>query len=468
MTAIDGGLASGVACIRPAARWSSRARVLLLPAFFIAALTSGLLLPTPAAARPEVVQVVIDGSINPASADYIIQAIAFAEQEGAAAVLIELDTPGGLVSSSQDIIQAMLNAKVPIIVYVTPRGAWAASAGTFITMAANVAAMAPGSSIGAAHPVGVTGGGQKGDEEGEAARDISMEKAENLLAAYMESIAKQRNRNVEWAVDAVRNSVAITADEALELGVIDFVADDREELFDAIEGREVEVSGDPVVLSLEDAILRPFEMTVLQRIFNFLSDPNVAVILMFAGLAGLYIEFNNPGLIVPGVAGAICLVLTGFAFQILPFSWIGLLLVFVGLALIVAEVFITSFGLLFVAGIGCFLLGGSMVFEQPDLSDLSVSFWSVLVPVVVGLGGFTALVVFAVGRTFLLAQTSGVDEMIGLVGQSSTRIDPEGKIFVRGEYWNVAAEEPIEPGEPVEVIAVENLKLRVRRAMGTR
>ena len=422
-------------------------------------------MPSRALAGGHVNQITIDGSINPASADYIIHAIASSEADGALAVLIELDTPGGLVSSSQDIIQAMLNARVPVIVYVTPRGAWAASAGTFITIAANIAAMTPGSSIGAAHPVGVVGGGS--EKEG-GQRNVPMEKAENLLAAYIESIAKQRHRNVEWAIDAVRNSVAVTADEALELGVIDLIAEDRTALLAAIEGREVEVAGGTRTLELAGAMVQPLAMTLLQRIFNFLSDPNVAVILMFAGLMGIYIEFNNPGLIVPGVAGAVCLVLTGFAFQILPFSWIGLVLILAGLGLLVAEIFITSFGLLFASGIACFLLGGSMVFEQPDLSDLTVSFWSVLVPVVLGLGGFSGLVVLLVSRTLWRRQSAGVDEMIGLVGQASSALEPTGRVFIRGEYWNVRADESIGEGEAVEVVAVEGLRLRVRRAGDTR
>jgi membrane-bound serine protease (ClpP class) len=448
--------------------WSGHSRGLSL--LLVTTIVALLAFPLASFAGSRINLVTIDGSINPASADYIIHAIEASEADGADAVLIELDTPGGLVSSSQDIIKAMLNARVPVIVFVTPRGAWAASAGTFITIAANVAAMTPGSSIGAAHPVGVGGGGgEKGgsEEEGQA-RDISMEKAENLLAAYIESIAKQRNRNVEWAAKAVRDSVAITADEALELNVIDLVVENRAELLKAIDGWEVEVAGGKRTLSLEDVVVESLEMSLLQKIFNFLSDPNVAVILMFAGLAGLYIEFNNPGLIVPGVVGAVCLVLTGFAFQILPFSWIGLLLILVGLGLLVAEIFITSFGVLFAAGIGCFLLGGSMVFEQPDLSDLTVSFWGVLVPVVLGVAGFSGIVVLSVGRTLWLGQTAGVDEMVGLVGRASSSLDLDGKVFVRGEFWNATADVSVGEGEAVEVLGVEGLKLRVRPAPHTR
>jgi len=412
--------------------------------------------------------ITIEGSINPASADYIIQAIEASEADGAAALLIELDTPGGLVSSSQDIIKAMLNAEVPIIVYVTPRGAWAASAGMFVTIAANVAAMTPGSTIGAAHPVSIGGGAPGGakptGEDGErAAQDISMEKAENLLASYVESIAKHRKRNVEWVVDAVRDSVAVDAEQAVELGVIDFVASDRRELLEKVEGRVVDVAGKSVTLELKGARVENIEMTLLQAIFNFLADPNVAVILMLGGLMGLYIEFNNPGLILPGVAGAVCLLLTGIALQILPFNWVGLILMLVGLGLLVAEIFVASFGLLFAAGIACFLLGGTMVFEKPDLSDLSVSFWSVLFPTVVGLGLFSGVVVLALSRSLGAKQQSGVDEMIGMVGRASTSLSPGGKVFIRGEYWSVEAPEFIDEGEAVEVTAVEGLTLRVKK-----
>ncbi|MEE3326971.1 MAG: nodulation protein NfeD [Myxococcota bacterium] len=417
--------------------------------------------------------ITIDGSINPASADFLIKSIEESEADGAVALLIELDTPGGLVSSSQDIIKAMLNAEVPTIVYVTPRGAWAASAGMFITIAANVAAMTPGSSIGAAHPVGIGGSGGGGggksedDESGESGggRDISMEKAENLLASYVESIAKHRERNVEWVVDAVRNSVAVGADEALEIGVIDVIAPDREALLEVINGREVEVASGTVILEVEEVPVHALEMTLLQNIFNFLADPNVAVILMLAGLGGLYIEFNNPGLILPGVTGAVCLVLTGFALQILPFDWVGLLLMLAGIGLLIAEVFVASFGLLFAAGIGCFLLGGTMVFEQPEVSDLTVSFWSVLVPTVATLGAFSGVVVLMVGRSLRLGQQSGVDEMIGSVGKATTSLYPSrsGKVFIRGEYWNAMTDEPIDEGVSVEVVAVEGLRLRVKK-----
>jgi len=426
------------------------------------------------ASSGEIFVVSIDGSINPASSDYLIAAIEQAEDAGAAAVLIELNTPGGLVSATQDIIQKMLNASVPTIVYVTPRGATATSAGTFITLAANVAAMMPGTSIGAAHPVSMFGGqGQEGQEEqdGQSGQGVVDQKIENFLAAYVESIAKQRNRNVEWAIEAVRNSVAVTAERALELNVIDLVAPSRAALVEAIDGTVVQIGEKEHTLELGSVSYRPVEMTLVQSIFDFLSDPNVATILFAIGALGLYMEFQSPGLIVPGVTGVVAMILFGFALQILPFSWIGILLVLVGVGLLIAELFITSFGLLFAAGITCFLLGGTMIFDRPELSDLTVSFWEVLVPIAGAMTVLGGLIVYSLGRTFMTRQTAGVDEMVGMVGRSETAIDPSGatgKVFVRGEYWNSVADESIAAGESVEILEIQGLTLKVRRALSRR
>jgi membrane-bound serine protease (ClpP class) len=407
--------------------------------------------------------VTIAGSINPASSDHIQKAIARSETEGAEALLIELDTPGGLLSSTKDIIQAMLNAGVPVVVFVSPRGAWAASAGTFITLAAHVAAMAPGTSIGAASPVSVTGGGGERDEDDKRS-DVAAEKAEKFTTAFIESIAKERKRNVEWAMRSVREAEAIAQDEALELGVIDLVAQNRADLLEQLDGMEVVVDGESRRLEVADAEVRTIEMAWMTRVFNFLASPDIAVLLAMAGLLGLYIEFNQPGTILPGVAGAACLILAAIAFQILPFSWVGLLLMLLGVGLLLAEIFVTSYGLLFAAGLACFLLGGSMLFDVPEMSDLTVSFWSVLVPITAAFALFGGLVVFAVGRTFARKQTAGVSELIGMIGSSQTALAPEGRVFVRGEYWTASADEEIPAGERVEVAAVEGMRLRVRRA----
>lgn len=424
----------------------------------------------------ELFVITIDGSINPASADYLIGAIERAEAENAAAVLIELDTPGGLVSATQDIIKAMLNSTVPTIVFVTPRGASATSAGTFITLAANVAAMMPGTSIGAAHPVSLFGGGSAptpGGKEGEApGKAVVEQKIENYLAAYVESIAKQRNRNVEWAGEAVRNSVAVTAEEALELNVIDLIASSREDLLAQISGRTVTINGVDQELVIADSSSVRVEMTLLQSIFNFLSDPNVATLLLAIGALGLYMEFQSPGMIVPGVTGLVAFILLGFALQILPFSWIGVLLVLLGVGLLIVELFITSFGVLFAAGITCFLVGGTMVFDRPELSDLTVSFWEVLVPIAAAMTVLGLFIVYSLGRTFRAGQTAGVAEMVGMVGRCETTIDPvgssSGKVFIRGEYWNSVADEIIRAGDSVEVLGIQGLTLRVRRAPAAR
>ena len=408
----------------------------------------------------------VAGTINPASSDFIQRAIAQSSSDGAVALILELDTPGGLVSATKDIIQAMLNASVPVIVYVSPQGAWAGSAGTFITMAGNIAAMAPGTSIGAAHPVGIgaPGGGDGGGEEGKKQQDVASEKAENLLAAFIESIAKERQRNVEWASKAVRESVAITADEALRLKVIDLIAANQSELLEKVDGRKVKVAGAERTLATAGAEVRRIEMSLLQRFLHVLASPDIAVVLLMAGLLGLYVEFTQPGLVAPGVLGAVCLVLGAISLQILPFSWLGLIVFFAGIGLLVAEVFVASFGLLFLTGIACLLLGGMMIFDLPEVSDLRVSFWSVLVPAVAGVAAFGAIVLISVGRSMRRRQTAGVTEMIGLIGRAETPLTPAGSVFVRGEHWTSFADQAIAAGERVEIVAVDGLRLRVRRA----
>jgi len=416
-----------------------------------------------AGASTHVNVITIDGSINPASSDFLQNAIRQSESEQAQALLIELDTPGGLLSSTKDIIQAMLNSTVPIIVFVAPKGAWAASAGTFITLAGHVAAMAPGTSIGAASPISVTGSGGTRGEDNER-QDVSAEKAEKFTMAFMESIARERGRNVEWAVSAVREAEAITQDKALELGVIDFVANDRRDLMRQIDGMEIEFDDSKVILDVAEAEIRVIEMTQMTRLFSFLASPDVAMLLVMAGLLGLYVEFQQPGMLFPGIAGAACLVLAAFAFQILPFSWLGLALILVGMGLLVAEMFFTSFGVLFTAGIVCFLVGGSMLFDMPELNDLTISFWTVLVPVVSGLGLAVLAVLVMVSRSMFRKQTAGVDDLLGMVGRAHTGLALDGKVFVRGEYWSASADQEIAAGEQIKITAVDGMRLRVTKA----
>jgi membrane-bound serine protease (ClpP class) len=406
--------------------------------------------------------VVVDGMINPATSEHLQQAVATSETDGAVALLVELDTPGGLLTETQEMIQAILNAKVPVIVYVAPQGAWAASAGTFITLAAHVAAMAPGTSIGAASPVQPGATNERGEDQQRT--DVEMEKAEKFTTAFIESIAKQRKRNVEWAARAVREAEAITEERALELHVVDLIAANRDELLAKLEGRKFEIGGEKRVLALASAERRELRMTAINRFFNFLADPQVIGLLFMGFALGLWIEFQSPGLILPGALGLLCLVLGLMALQVIPFSGLGLLVMLVGAALMAAEVFVPAYGVLLALGLGGVLWGGSMLFDVPEVEGFSAPFFEFLVPLAAGGAVVAALVLVAVGRSHRLAQTTGVDELIGMIARAVTPLAPEGTVFARGEYWNARAEEPCSANERVEIVAVEGLRLRVKRA----
>ncbi len=422
----------------------------------------------------------VAGTINPASADYIVNSVAEAQRAQARLLLIELDTPGGMLASSQEIVQALLGAEVPVVVYVTPRGAWAASAGTFITMAGHIAAMAPGTSIGAAHPVSAFGPSpvegpaedppEAKDDEGadkpapDAKHDVLEEKVENMTAAFIEGIARERGRNVEWAIRAVRESLAVSAEEAVKLHVVDLVARDRKHLLAQLEGRVVELSAGPERLVLAQAPTRELPMGLLSRFLHAIWDPTIALALLSAGGILLWIEFSAPGVSLPGVLGVACILVAVVSLQVLPFSWLGLTLFVCGLLALAAEMFVSTHGLLFGVGVVAMLLGGSMAFDRPDVSDLRVPFWTLIVPLVAGLGGFGLLVAVAVGRVLRKPARTGTGELIGLVGTASTRLAPSGTVFVRGESWNADADTPVEAGARVEVTAIEGLRLRVRGA----
>jgi membrane-bound serine protease (ClpP class) len=411
----------------------------------------------------------VAGTINPASADFLTSAIREAEETHAALLLIELDTPGGDLASTQEIVRAMLEAKAPIAVYV-PRGAWAASAGTFITLAAHVAAMAPGSSIGAAHPISVGGNNQRGpqgedSEEKAPPIDIGLEKAENFTASFIESIAKERGRNAEWAAKAVRESVAIAADEAAKQNVVDLVAADREALLAAIDGRVVKLGAGSLRLAVKDAAARELEMGLLARFLHAIADPTFAFLFMFAGAALIWLELNTPGVGVPGVLGAACLIVAAVSFQLVPFSWLGLGLFVGGVVLVGAELFVSSYGLLLAAGIVCMLLGGSMIFDRPEVSDLDLPFWQVVVPAVGAFGVFGVFATFMVARAHRRpSKLGGEGELIGMRGVASTALAPSGTVALRGELWTADADGRIEKGEAIEVVSIEGMRLRVKRA----
>jgi membrane-bound serine protease (ClpP class) len=406
------------------------------------------------AAAPHVDLIAIDGSINPAVDDFIRESIARAKASGARALIIQLDTPGGLLSSTRTIVKEMLGAQVPVMVWVGPSGAGAGSAGVFITMAAHIAAMAPGTNIGAAHPV--AGGGQE-------VKGVMGEKIENFTASFSESIAQKRGRNAEWAIEAVRKSVAITESDALKKNVIDIVAKDIDDLLKQADGRKVDLDGKAHTLALKEVKITRHEMSLKQKILNTLADPNIAYLLMMAGLLGLYMEFSHPGVIFPGVAGAICLLLALASFQLLPINYAGLALIILGIALLVGEAFLPSFGVLGIGGIIALALGSLLLFDT-ESSDLVVD-RSIIFTAVGTVGAIMLALSFLVFKSQKLTPTTGMDGLIGEVGDVRGKLGPAGgKIFVHGEIWNAEADAEIDVGERVEVVGYQGMRLKVRRS----
>jgi membrane-bound serine protease (ClpP class) len=405
---------------------------------------------TAAAVRPVYVLPAV-GSINPGLAEFIVDGIRTAEKEKAEALVIQLDTPGGLGSSMRAINQAIINAKVPVIVYVSPKGARAASAGMFITMAATVAAMAPGTNIGAAHPVSVGLG--KMDK-------VMGKKVVNDMVAYARSLAKERGRNADWAEKAVRQSVSIDAKQAKKIKVVDLLADNLQDLLQQVNGRTVKVDKEKVTLHTEGAPIKTIEESLRVRILKHIADPNIAFILMLVGLAGLYFELANPGVVLPGVVGALSLLLAFYAFQTLPVNFIGLLLILLAFILFILEIYVISYGLLSFGGIAALLLGSLMLFRGGGVG-MAIA-WSVLIPSVVIVSLFFLVVAGLVVRSQIRRSVSGDSALIGERGVAYTDLDPEGQIFIHGEYWQAVSEEPVAAGDTVEVMKVINLKLQVR------
>ncbi|HKA34383.1 MAG TPA: nodulation protein NfeD [Candidatus Binatia bacterium] len=402
---------------------------------------------------PRVDFISIDGGINPAVDDFIRESIARARESGAKALIIQLDTPGGLLTSTRSIVKEILGAPVPVIVYVAPSGAGAGSAGVFITLSAHIAAMAPGTNIGAAHPV--TGGG--GEVKG-----VMGEKLENFTASFGETIAQKRGRNTEWAIQAVRKSVSITEKEALKKNVVDIVAANLDDLLNQADGRKVDIDGRDVVLSVKNARVERFEMGLKQRVINTLADPQIAYLLLMAGILGLYMEFSHPGVIFPGVAGAIALLLAFASFQILPINYAGLALIALGIALLVAEAFLPSFGVVGVGGAISLAIGSLLLFDTQN-SDLVVG-RSIIFAAVGTLTAYMFFIGYLVLRTQKRRQTMGVEGMVGEIGEARTALNPTGRVFIHGEQWSAEGEEEIGAGEKVQVVGVDGLRLRVRRA----
>jgi len=424
------------------------------PYFLYLSLVLGWAVPFLTQAEQSVAPVVLatyEGVINPVAAEYFHDAMALAEAKHAQAVFLRLDTPGGLDTSMRLMIKDITGSTIPVVVYVAPSGGRAASAGVFLTIAAHVAAMAPGTNIGAAHPVAM-GGGEM---------DKTMkEKVENDSVAYIKSIAEQRGRNATWAEDAVRKSVSVTEKEALTLKIIDLIADDLPALLKKLDGHKVPMGQTSAVLHTKDVEIVEFELGWRLELLKALSDPNIAYLLMTLGTIGLLAELYNPGAILPGIVGAISLILGFYALQSLPINYAGVLLLLLGIVLFVLEATVTSYGLLAIGGILSMLLGSLMLIKA-DEPFLQIS-RAVIIPVI----GVAALVTFAIVgmgvRAMRRRPVTGREGMVGLVGVAKTALTPGGQVAVRGELWEAMSEEPVASGAAVEVTAIEGLKLHVK------
>jgi len=395
----------------------------------------------------------VDGIINPATAKFITDSIDQATQEGGQCLIIELDTPGGLMESMRIIVKKMLASTIPIIVYVAPKGARAASAGVFITMAANVAVMAPGTHIGAAHPVTLG--------EGKESKTMT-EKILNDTVSYIKTIGKTRGRNVDWAEKAVTKSVSITEEEALKLNVIDFLSSDLQDLLTKLNGKVIKLDGMTRTLSTKGIKPRSLEMSWRYRFLDIISNPTIAYILLMLGIYGIFFELSSPGAILPGVVGGIFLILAFYALQMLPISYAGLALILFGIILFIAEIKVVSHGLLTVGGVICLFLGSMMLIETPS-EYMKISLSVIISAVLVSAAFFTFAITKAIGAR-LKRPTTGMEGLIGEVGIALTPIAPEGKISIHGEYWNAVSDQNIEKDEKVQVTGAKNLKVQVKRA----
>ncbi len=410
------------------------------------------------AEQENVVEVLkLEGPIGPVSVDRLDKAMKIATQKEVQCLIIQLDTPGGLDKSMRQMVKTMMNSEIPIVVYVSLKGARAASAGVFITLASHIAVMAPGTNIGAAHPVALGMAGTL-DKEME-------EKVVNDAAAYIKSIAQKRERNVIWAEKAVRESVSVTAEEALELGIIDFIAEDIDDLLQKLEGREVNIGNTALVLKTEGAVLDFTELTFREKFLQVLSDPNIAYILLMVGIWGIILEFFHPGMFLPGIAGSICLILSFFALQLLPFSLVGLLLIFLALVLFVLEVNITSYGALTIGGVIALTLGSLMLISSSAVY-ISISLKYVFTMVAVTSFIFIFIIFYAIKAQFRKPAT-GPKGMVGSIGIARSDLIPQGKIQIHGEIWNAILnleEEVVKKGDKVEVVRVEEMRLIVKKS----
>jgi membrane-bound serine protease (ClpP class) len=407
-----------------------------------------------AAASPSTVEVLtVDGTIVPVIADYIDRGISQAEEDGATVCIIELDTPGGLLDSTEKIVQSIMNADVPIVVYVSPKGAWAASAGTFITLSAHIAAMTPGTTIGAAHPV--SAGGEEIPED-------QMQKIVEFSAKWMRTIAEERGRNMEEAELAVTQSKSFTDVDALEYNLIDLRADNLESLIAQIDGWEVTLAnGEEVVIDTADYVQTRNEMNAIESFLQTISDPNIAYILLTLATIGLIVEISNPGMVFPGIAGGISLLLAFYSLGVLNAYWGGIALLLLAVGLFIAEYFTTSFGLLTAGGIASLVIGSLILFSHSPGIEVNRG---LIAGVTVGFTAFAIFVVGAIIRGQRRRKYTGAEGMIGGIAIAKTPLDPTGTVLAQGELWTAASEgDRVAPGEEVIITKVEALTFWVTK-----
>ncbi len=402
----------------------------------------------------------VNGAINPVVAEYIVDGVNRAEDEKFEALILQLDTPGGLLESTRDITKRFLRAKVPVIVYIAPDGARAASAGVFISYAAHFVAMAPSTNIGAAHPVNLDG-----SSGGDSTQTAMMEKVTNDAVAQVKGMAEKRGRNAEWAEDAVRNSVSITETEALSNNVINFIAEDVSDLLEKLDGMKAETESGEKILSTRNAEVISSPMSWRDRVLYQLSNPNLAYILLMIGFYGIYFELSNPGAILPGAVGAICLILAFYAMQTLPVNYAGLLLIVVAIILFILEVKIQSYGMLTLGGVAAMIIGSLMLFKSPEdlLNEVEVSLEIIIIFTLLTAGFF----VFALGLAFRAHQkkvATGKEGLVGEIGKAQSDLDPQGTVLVDGELWDAYTDSEIHKGDRVKVVAVEAMRLKISKA----
>ena len=414
-----------------------------------------LILPVAAhSAQDEILKIVIEGDINPVSAKFIVDNITKAETENFQCLIIQMDTPGGLLESTKTIVKKILSAQVPVVMYIAPSGSGAVSAGTFITLACNVAAMAEGTNIGAAHPVGV--GGKQDTSQ------VMGEKVTNYASTWIRGIAEKRGRNADWAEKAVRESVSINEKEALEINVIDMICPTESDLIKQLDGRKIELEGNEKVLDTANAKIVLVDMSWRTQILYKISNPTIAYILLMLGIYGLFFEFSNPGSVIPGVAGGIFIILAFFALQTLPVRGAGLLLILFAIILFILEVKVTSYGVLTIGGIVAMFLGSIMLFEETPGFPIQVD-WKVAIAVTLVTGLFIVFALSMAVKTRLTKPTTGREGLIGEIGTAITKIDKDGQVQIHGEIWKAFSDEAIKKGDDVQITRVDGLVIKVRK-----